>query len=413
MAKTFTHTFQSYNVKFSSRKRPSYFVYGNPIEKVPSIIWESGMMWTEASMFLAKRSIDKHVLGASLSAVVSDGSHLCSYAQFLEDQEIAWNKFPKEIYKRPTYMFRGHLIRLRNERSLAPSTIRARMLTIVRFYKWCYENRLLEETNSEAFLSREQELQFINSFGGMQSKKTLTTDLSIAIRSAKKSGLEQGLYPISSEDRDVLLENAKGVVSQEYLLMLKLGFFSGVRMGTIVDLNVEALLKAEESHNMVDAKSIPVGPQYGIHTKAGVSYQVSIPNWLWLELLIYSRSTRRLIRSAKAKPKEKDRVFITQRGNGYGVNTTQGQMSKLRLFAPTIGLDLDKFYFHCTRATFGSVLVKDMLIKKYDESRILATLMKLMGHSNSASSMRYVKFFEEVAKYDPIQKKWENIWGDK
>lgn len=53
--------------------------------------------------------------------------------------------------------------------------------------------------------------------------------------------MESGLPPVSAVDRDAILDFAKQNASSELYLMLALGFFTGMRLGTICDLRIDTL----------------------------------------------------------------------------------------------------------------------------------------------------------------------------
>ncbi len=411
MAKVFRYGMQPLNARFNSLSGAvEYKLSDQRIPDVPWISWKSGVLWVEASLFLAETCVHKFNLSKKNDSAISDASHLKAYADFLESNSFVWNYFPEEKYKRATYLFRGHLIKLREKRKYANSTISARISAVRRFYIWSIRNNLLDSNSHSPFELERKTFRFINSFGVQQVQSVVTSDLSISNRKVNSNSPEDGLYPIKASDRDLLFNACEGVVTHEFFLMLKLGFFSGMRIGTIIDLKVSSLQQAFDSKWMVNAKSIGVGPNFGISTKDEVEYYPSIPTELWKELMSYCGSVRRLVRQGKATDEIKDLVFITQRGDKYKVNSNQRQMEKMRLIAPTLGLDLSNFYFHCTRATFGSKVVDDMMKSGHANAKILAALMGLMGHVSSESSMRYVKFVEDGAKYEQICADWSEKW---
>ena len=66
-------------------------------------------------------------------------------------------------------------------------------------------------------------------------------------------------------------------------------------------------------------------------------------------------------------------------------------------------LDLSGFYFHCSRATFGTSIVQAGLKARVPIDRILARLKALMGHADARTSLRYVQFVETEAQDEAIE----------
>ena len=56
--------------------------------------------------------------------------------------------------------------------------------------------------------------------------------------------LEDGLLPVSETDRDAILDFAAENATPELYLMLALGFFTGMRLGSICDLKIQSLERA-------------------------------------------------------------------------------------------------------------------------------------------------------------------------
>ncbi|MEI9345981.1 site-specific integrase, partial [Pseudomonas aeruginosa] len=71
-----------------------------------------------------------------------------------------------------------------------------------------------------------------------------TTDLSIPNRKRPGQTLEDGLLPVSETDRDAILDFAAENATPELYLMLALGFFTGMRLGSICDLKIQSLERA-------------------------------------------------------------------------------------------------------------------------------------------------------------------------
>ena len=368
---------------------------GSPIPGVRAVFFEHGDIWEEASAYLAERAFTKSAMGEPLDAIEGDAGSLRAYAEFLESNEgLEWWKFPEERFNRPTYLFRGYLVRKRNDRQIAPSTATRHISSIKRFYEWVLVKRLLDPA-AEPYREKRVGVSYTDSIGLEHSISARSSDLAIPYRSAASTGVDGGLRPITIADRDALLSLVEGEFPKEFILHLKLGFFTGMRIGTIVTLTESALRASYPSHEITGWRSITIGPGTLIKTKGNVRYNPSIPPRLLSELLEYCVSSRRRVRGKKAAPELQDLVFITDQGRQYTTRSNSQNMTKLRLLAKTAGMSLAQFNFHDTRATFGTALVLKMLKARKSPQAIMPVLMAAMGHKSASSSLGYIKFIEE------------------
>ena len=102
------------------------------IEGLPQIFWESGEGWAEANHWALEKSSNRRT---SLDTVKAQMKHLFAYANFLERIELDWRHFPIRVADRSIARFRGELIDQINKGNLASSTARARMGSVIQFYR--------------------------------------------------------------------------------------------------------------------------------------------------------------------------------------------------------------------------------------------------------------------------------------
>lgn len=353
-------------------------------------------LWREGCTYLAARASAVRLHELDIQTLLAEAKHLYAYLVFCEAKALDPAVFPNIRSEKPTYLFRAHLIRQRNARELAPSTASARINTIKRFYAWLIETGLLEPS-SLPFIPRTSHVQTIDRYGYHRKFAASGSDLSIRSRSIGRSVLEGGLHPVSRELRDLMIMDAYRHGPEEFALILDLGFRSGMRLETNCLLTRSALLGAiRDGANYY----IRVGPRSGIPTKLDVDYTAQIPKDLYERLIQYVSSPRRARRVAQATCSVEDLVFLNRYGRPYyqsggvGAPAISAQLSNLK--SRLADAKLAPFYFHCTRATFGTNLVMAGLNSGLPIHRIVKRLMDLLGHAHLSSSLKYISYVEQI-----------------
>src|SRR5690606_6560887 len=102
--------------------------------------------------------------------------------------------------------------------------------------------------------------------------------LSIPNRAAPGEKLEDGVLPVSTSERDAILALASSRGSEELFHILTLGFFTGMRLGTICDLKIQTLLNAIPDPAAPELFRLSIGPGADppVSTKYGVTGQIWI-----------------------------------------------------------------------------------------------------------------------------------------
>nr|WP_257222343.1 site-specific integrase [Acinetobacter sp. YH12120] len=186
--------------------------------------------------------------------------------------------------------------------------------------------------------------------------------------------------------------------SEEFALMLRIGFFTGLRLGSITDLKVSTLQNATIIPN-VGLKMLSVGPgaRPPVATKFDVSGSVPIPTELVDTLLDYAMSTRRLKRQALASHKDQDILFLTRYGNTYSGDNSRAvnvEISRFRTLGKDLGINvLRGFHFHRTRATYATELMK-LALKLMSVSESIQFVREACLHKDEMTTMKYVRFIE-------------------
>ena len=299
--------------------------------------------------------------------------------------------------------FRGSLIRSREAGILAASTATKIMRNVIAFYRWLQAARLFDPERS-MWTEKNLKIVVANQFGFDRTMLITTTDLAIRSKTRNSEKLEDGLFPVSIQDRDNILNFAKTHASEELFLLLSLGFYTGMRIGTLCDLKVQTLKNAVPDPLADGLYRLSVGPSANpaVQTKHGVNGQVWITRQHLKQLLDYCHSTRRIIRESKASLHHKDLVFLTRYGNPYlkpdGLpgSSINVEMHSLRTKGKAKQeKSLHKFRFHQTRSTYATELAR-ILIPVSGPINALAIIKEALLHKDEATTLKYIRFVEKT-----------------
>jgi integrase len=375
--------------------------YGREIQGLPQIFWADHTPWREANLWAVERVSRKAV---AIETIVSNLRSLADYAVFLEALDLKWYAFPMRQEERCLVRYRGALVKARDDGLISPSTATMRMRQVIHFYRWV-QARALFSSASPLWRDRIVYIKYFDSVGFERTIARLTTDLAIPNRTRPGVRLEDGLLPVSAADRDSILDFAREHATPELFRILSLGFFTGMRLGTICDLNVETLEHAVPDPYAPGLWRLAVGPGASppIHTKFGVTGQVLIPQPLLDDLREYAGSVRRLGREAKASCKDRHLLFLTRFGNGYGRRGSDRsaavnvEMSSLRRAGVVAGLGvLRQFHMHQTRCTFATELAR-LAIASGGAVNAIAIVKDALLHQDEATAFRYIKFLQKAS----------------
>lgn len=370
------------------------------IESLPQIFWADGHPWSEANLWLYERATNG---ATTIRTVQTDATALLHYAKWLETTDCSWTDFPQRRAHRCLVRFRGALVKARDSGQFAPSTVSGRMRTTLAFYRWAAATGLLSPT-WPMWAERVVGVRVSDAFGIERTISVTTCDLSIPNRTAAGERLEDGLLPVTAQDRDKGLALCRQVCSPELFLMLTAGFFTGMRIGSLADLKVETLLNAIPEPAASDFMRLAIGPgaDPAVATKFGVTGSIWIPRILNDLLLEYAHGTRRLLRATQAAPADRDLVFLTRYGNRYANRSTDRspainvQMHAFRKTAATHGLQAwTQFRFHQSRATFATELAR-IAIEAGGSIFALALVKEALLHRSEVTTLRYIRFVEKT-----------------
>jgi integrase len=370
-------------------------VHGRRHDQLPQLFWNKGRPWREANLWLLERATD-----VDMRTVQTNASALLGYANWLESTQTDWKEFPARKSERCLVRYRGALIEARRESKLASSTVSQRMRQVIAFYRWVNEAELITNHNS-MWRETSCQLTFQDSTGFARTISVQSTDLRIPNRRAISDQLEGGLVPVSSTVRTNILRFVREKGSEELFLMLALGFFTGIRIGTICDLKVETIVNAIADPNSKDLFWLALGPGAvpPVATKFGVTGQAWISRVQLEHLRRYASSVRRAKRETLADDENKNLLFLTRFGGAYSHPTANKsgainvQMHALRNMVPG-GDVLRDFHFHQSRCTFATELAR-VAVEFGGPMVAIGIVMQALLQRDEQTAMKYIKFVEK------------------
>lgn len=391
------------------------------LEYVPQLLWTNGEFWDEANLWLLARS--RLLVSGQLKedTISTNGKDLLAYSHWLELDGIHWWRCHPNDDERPLNLYRGHLVRSYEQKLIAPTLASRRMATLKTFYRWLLSVEILSPGFS-LWSERNVRIAYEDAFGFRRHIEAVQTSLDI--KAAKHCPgeliLEEGLQPVSVEVRDAILDLAHRRCSHELFLMLSLGFWSGLRLGTICDLKIQTIENAIRIHECPALMNISIGPGANPPVRMKLdqgSDGIVIPTQLLEELLDYSMSLSRGKRVALAKSQHKHLLFLTVKGNSYGRGkgdrsaTVNAEMSRLRRLARQEGLKIDDFTFHWSRATFATMWAR---AARADGNlhEFMPTLKRMLAHKHDRTTERYISWVEkEKVRADVMDEFTRTMFG--
>ncbi|EIM17038.1 site-specific integrase [Pseudomonas chlororaphis] len=366
------------------------------IKGLPQISWVGNTPWREANLWAVEEACAR---GKNLKSVWSSMTHIHAYAKWLEQEETNWWDFPARESERCLVRYRGSLMSSIRIGELASSTAQQRMAAVIRFYRWL-KNSLLLSPKWPTWHEKTIGIRIVDAFGFERTMIMESTDLAIKNRKAIGISLEYGLLPVSTEDAKAISTFACERASEELALMLRLGFGTGMRFGTVADLKLKTLQRAVPDPTLPNYFCLAVGPgaHPPVHTKFGVTGQIWIHKDDLKAVTDYMFSTRRLKRQAQAGPEDKDQLFLTRYGTRYGsfgsdtsraLNVELGRLRKNGLAAGIPAFQ--DFRFHQTRCTYATELAR-AAIRHGGVKLAISIVKQALLHKDESTTLKYIKF---------------------
>ena len=379
-------------------KKIEWVTVGEKVIKndVPHIFFDDGKPWLAANAYALYKL--EATSGNNIKTILSSMAHLKAYACWLEAQHIDWRHFPKKKKDRCLFRYRGFLVKQRENGYLSPSTTTSRMAAVIYFYRWAEAYNWIDR--GEMWQDIPKIIHFYSSVGFSRTMSVLSSELSIPNRRHSGTLLEGGLFPISDENRKILLLflHKKGMIELYYMMMI--GFFTGARSETIRTLRISTIENAIDDPSIPGIKRILVGPGTKVKTKFDVKGYILFPKNLIEEIENYAYSVRRLSRQSRASENDKTLLFLTTRGKYYSDTSFTKIISYMREKIVLAGYSqFINFKFHQTRATFGTQLMRIAINILPNQVDAIVFVRDAMLHKHESTTWTYIKFIE----LDPIK----------
>lgn len=285
--------------------------FNNSFNLFPIVLDSQGKPWAEAVIYILSRLKDTmHPVMGTYSSIAED---LAVYRRFLDESELDWTSFPTQKLMRPTYRFNGHLKLLVGSGDMAVSTAKRTMGTVISFYRWIQEEKLLVIDNPP-WKESDQYIEIKNAQGFSNLKKINSTDLDIPIKSQNDpygETIEDGgkLRPLPLQEQKWLIDALDSLGNTEMKLIHLFSLLIGARIQTVLTLKVKHFIADVESNSSNEIR-LPIGPGTSIDTKNDKKMVLHIPKWFYIQLQTYAYSDRAIRRRLKAQGGDNENQYL-------------------------------------------------------------------------------------------------------
>jgi integrase len=395
--------------------------FNNSFNLFPVVLDSKGVPWSEAVIYILSRLKDTmHPIMGTYASIAED---LAVYRRFLDESGLDWISFPSQKLMRPTYRFNGHLKLLASSGEMALSTAKRTMGTIISFYRWIQEEKLLSIDNPP-WKETDRYIEIKNVQGFTNLKKVTSTDLSISTKTQNDpyaETIEDGgkLRPLPLQEQKWLIDALDSLGNTEMKIIHLFSLLTGARIQTVLTLKVKHVIADLDINNSNEIR-LPVGPGTSIDTKNNKKMVLHIPKWFYTQLQIYVYSDRAKRRRLKAQggDTEEQYLFLSVRSVPLyeDKSSKQNYNPENNLRHSKIGQGVRQFItekiipfirekynipnfhyrFHDLRATagmnwtdYGLSLVEQ---KKLSLREVREFVKTRMGHESAAITDRYLQY---------------------
>lgn len=366
-----------------------------------------------------KKGGQKNLLGGvTVKTIKSIANSLKVFLVWLEGAGIEW----KDLYAvsasekakewLPPYRFRAHLIERIKRNELSLNTANLYISHVRQLYEWAWQTRRIEKLpfkyTDKVIKKKRSNSDFdliFTSFSNDKGMVVQTNDLTIPRKhQQKKMVLNEGLTPFSQKEIQQLY-STDYMQAESRRLWADLALLCGLRAFEVTLLNESEIVDVNLDKTKV--YTIDILGKFNKHR------QILVPRTLMSRLWGYKNSPESLKRSAKWDSKydyDDKPLFINRSGN----RLNEGSITNITSIAATELLQ-SKFKlsrsFHDLRSTFATSLARFLLEKDLPLGFIQYKLMSLLGHSNFATTQKYIDLARTIT-YDKKMKTWvEDVFG--
>jgi Trp operon repressor len=414
------------------------------IRDFPILFMGNGEPWDLGNLFLMwKMSVMAQLDPPNVQTLHTYANHLLLYRRWIEHNQAEGNAlhelhFPEDRHERVTYRYRRYLLRQirKTPPPISIGVAKARMSTVVSFYRGLIDGRIVEESRIEnpAYESKIAGIPIVTALGLKRVMEVETTDLSIRkpSRESEPGFLSDGgkLRPLSFSEQKIISNALSEYGNRVFELIMRTALTTGARKQTVCTLRVKhirELLEKNKSKNELKLK-IGAGTSVDVKTKGNNKfYRLHVPRQVAEMLIEYADSQDAIARRRKSFYGDVDDnyLFLTEDGSPYYTSNAEVRDRQNPAFSTRISMkdrvnfsiktgkavnnllgrliksiqlkheDFSKFQFHDTRATYGMNFVRYYLSKGISPDAIVEQLRIRMGHNNIQTTYGYLSYDKE------------------
>lgn len=332
---------------------------------------------------------------------LSAAKSLRCYFQFMQDNGMEWDEFPKIKLQRPTYAFKQYIMRQVKSGDLAYSTGNLYLGAVKRFYLWLFDNKLLDRESINAPFTLQSRSMVSHGVTGGKRFDVTTSDMRLPRKLkgvSKQAGKAKGLRdlcPINAKAMGILRQGLATVNKEHFTLCTFLSVLSGLReeealtmprQDFVGDLATQRLLK---KHTV----TLSIGPHSDVETKNNKRRDIDIPYALYERLCAYASQESTSLRAEKSTS-DNPRLFISNRGTPFKPDELTKRMSEMRkVLQAQHGITLDHKY-HDLRATFATEYGTRLLNSGMPFSDVFAEVKSRLGHEQDKDTLKYMQIIQ-------------------
>ncbi len=283
------------------------------------------------------------------------------------------------------------------------STARTYCSSVINFYKWLHYEAILPFNSSRKPFNIINGTRKFSGDSGMlyhtwkgSSYTFQTTDIIKRFPAIETTEPWKKLKPMTKDDL-VIFNDALSTLNPDLQLIFSLMVETGLRVAEV------ATFPESIGYQGLPITKMTLSSANGVATKFEKPRDIEILEHQLNKLTIYLFSKKRkeklkkigvIINKLGISTSGHRRLFVNEQGNPYDSKTIQREWIKLR---DSIRVEHPNWYYrlHDTRATFATYwLLSEQKKRDVTYNYLLDELAKLMGHSSTITTMKYVKFLE-------------------
>ncbi|MFA0459437.1 tyrosine-type recombinase/integrase [Vibrio breoganii] len=304
------------------------------------------------------------------------------------------------------------------DEALSLTTARGYMNSVLIFYKWLQKYGYVKNDKnhiithySKVTLRNNQDINEHDMMAHTKSSKPREVDMSHIMKMfprADSTPSHKKLKPMTIKHQSLFYDHLE-YLPEPFSLMYRLALETGTRIDELRHFPAYQIGK-------FDTSGLDVVPMHISVTKFNKPRTIEVPAAIYEELEIYKFSKQRMrnvnkrnkLIESKKMLDTTEHLFLSNKGAVYSLNTLEKHFTDLRQYL--MSFDPTWYYrAHDLRSTFASNWLRNEVVERevgYDF--LMDELATLMGHSDTSTTEKYVKFMNEEASQRSAAKRKNN-----